>query len=129
MNAAENIPQLDHDDNGHPGGSLPSSERGLDDLRTEAISLGVRIDQRWGATRLQQEIDAALAAPSPADDRGARREPTLHELNMQQWASDASNRDTNEKAAEAAKAAVVQTLAEKRPDGKRTQKNLRASME
>jgi hypothetical protein len=44
---------------------------------------------------------------------------------MEQWASDAENRDVNEQAGAAAKAAVVDVLAEKRPDGKRTRKNLR----
>lgn len=53
------------------------------------------------------------------------REKTLHELNMEQWASDRANRDLNEKAGEAAKVAVVETLAEKRLDGKRTRKDLR----
>lgn len=55
----------------------------------------------------------------------APREKTLHELNMEQWASDAENRDVNEQAGAAAKAAVVDVLAEKRPDGKRARKNLR----
>ncbi|MGB3389455.1 MAG: hypothetical protein WBA88_15890 [Pseudaminobacter sp.] len=53
------------------------------------------------------------------------REKTLHELNQEQWASNRANRDLNEKAGEAAKVAVVETLAEKRPDGKRTRKDLR----
>lgn len=30
-----------------------------DDLRAEAESLGVKVDKRWKADRLQQEIDAA----------------------------------------------------------------------
>lgn len=53
------------------------------------------------------------------------REKTLHELNMEQWEADAANRDINLKAGEAARVAVVETLAEKRPDGKRTRKDLR----
>lgn len=53
------------------------------------------------------------------------REKTLHELNQEQWASNRANHDLNEKAGEAAKVAVVETLAEKRPDGKRTRKDLR----
>ena len=53
------------------------------------------------------------------------REKTLHELNQEQWKSDRENYDLNLKAGEAAKVAVVETLAEKRPDGKRTRKDLR----
>jgi len=53
------------------------------------------------------------------------REKTLHELNQEQWAADAAARDLNEKAGEAAKVAVVETLAEKRPDGKRIRKDIR----
>ena len=103
-----------------------SDEADVEKLRAEAESLGVKIDQRWGAPRLQQEIDAALAAPS-AEEKPAEppREKTLHELNMEQWRSDRANYDLNAKAGEAAKVAVVQTLAEKRPDGKRTRKDLR----
>lgn len=120
MSDETNIPQLDHDDNGKAGGSLPASERGLDDLRAEAESLGVKVDQRWGAPRLQQEIDAALTKPAEP-----LREKTLHELNLEQWRSNRENYDLNMRAGEAAKVAVVETLAEKRPDGKRTRKNLR----
>lgn len=32
-----------------------------DDLRAEAEELGVKVDKRWKADRLQQEIDAARA--------------------------------------------------------------------
>jgi hypothetical protein len=120
MSDETNIPQLDHDENGKAGGSLPASERGLDDLRAEAESLGVKVNQRWGAPRLQQEIDAALAKPAEPP-----REKTLHELNLEQWRSNRENSDLNLKAGEAAKVAVVETLAEKRPDGKRTRKDLR----
>lgn len=124
MTDETNIPQLDHDQNGGTGGSLPAADRGLDHLRAEAESLGVKVDQRWGAPRLQQEIDAALAAPVP-EPAAPDREKTLHELNMEQWASDRANRNLNEAAGEAARVAVVETLAEKRPDGKRTRKDLR----
>ena len=128
MSDETNIPQLDHDDNGKAGGSLPASERGLDELRTEAESLGVKVDQRWGAPRLQQEIDAALAAPAaqPASEPASPpREKTLHELNMEQWRSDRANYSLNSNAAEAAKVAVAQTLSAKRPDGRRARKDLR----
>ncbi len=119
-----------------------SDDADVEKLRAEAESLGVKIDQRWGAPRLQQEIDVALAAPRTAHeiDNGLPapqttvemaplREKTLHELNMEQWRSDRANYDLNAKAGEAAKVAVVQTLAEKRPDGKRTRKDLRPASE
>jgi hypothetical protein len=33
----------------------------LDELRLEASSIGVSVDQRWGEKRLRSEIDKALA--------------------------------------------------------------------
>jgi hypothetical protein len=36
-----------------------------DNLKSQAESLGINIDGRWSDTRLQQEIDNALAAPAP----------------------------------------------------------------
>lgn len=135
MTEQTNIAQLDHDNNGHAGGSLPAAQRGLEDLRGEAESLGVKVDMRWGEPRLQEEIDRALAGPelstpsAPGADAGvseeAPREKSLHELNMEQWASNRDNFNMNEMAGEAAKHAVMETLAETRPDGKRTRKNLR----
>lgn len=55
----------------------------------------------------------------------AQREPTLHELNLEARRIDRELRGINNEAGEAAKAAVIEVLAEKRPDGKRTRKNLR----
>lgn len=57
------INPLDHDGDGSPGGSLPAAERGedIDKLRADAEALGIAIDRRWGARRLQAEIDKALA--------------------------------------------------------------------
>jgi len=54
---------LDHDGDGAPGGSLPAAERGedIDKLRAAAEALNIAIDRRWGAKRLQAEIDKALA--------------------------------------------------------------------
>jgi len=54
---------LDHDGDGASGGSLPASERGedIDKLRADAEALNIAIDRRWGAKRLQAEIDKALA--------------------------------------------------------------------
>ena len=34
----------------------------IDDLRTEAAELGIKVDARWKKSRLQQEIEAAKAA-------------------------------------------------------------------
>lgn len=56
-------------------------------------------------------------------------EKSLHELNMEQRQSAKLTREMNEEAGEAARAAVVETLEGKRPDGKRTRKNLRGSAE
>ena len=50
---------LDHDGDGNPDGSLPASERGLDDLRAEAEALGIKADRRWGEARLRDEIAKA----------------------------------------------------------------------
>lgn len=50
---------LDHDGDGAAGGSLPSTERGLDELRAEAEALGVKADRRWGEARIRDEIAKA----------------------------------------------------------------------
>ncbi|MGB3044551.1 MAG: hypothetical protein WBB98_15330 [Xanthobacteraceae bacterium] len=54
---------LDHDGDGAAGGSLPAAERGedIDKLRADAEALNIAVDRRWGAKRLQVEIDKALA--------------------------------------------------------------------
>jgi len=54
---------LDHDGDGAAGGSLPAAERGedIDKLRADAEALNIAVDRRWGAKRLQAEIDKALA--------------------------------------------------------------------
>jgi hypothetical protein len=63
------LSQLDHDGDGNPGGSLPASERGLDDLWDEYREVtGEEPDKRWGATRLRAEIDAAREAQEAADE-------------------------------------------------------------
>lgn len=51
---------LDHDKDGHKGGSLPASERDVcDDLREEyELVAGKRADRRWGEARLREEIIA-----------------------------------------------------------------------
>jgi hypothetical protein len=53
------------------------------------------------------------------------QQKTLHELNVEQRAHDRALRDRNQAAGEAAKVAVVDVLSERRPDGKRTRKDLR----
>lgn len=56
----------------------------------------------------------------------APREKTLHELNREQRQVNRQLREMNEEAAEAARKAVAGVLDGKRPDGRRTRKNLRA---
>lgn len=53
---AKNL-QLDHDKSGKAGGSLPAEVRGLDELRAAVVAKGGIPDKRWGAKRLQAEID------------------------------------------------------------------------
>jgi hypothetical protein len=53
------VAAFDYDGDGSPGGSLPASQRGLDELKAEAHALGVKVDRRWGERRLRAEIDAA----------------------------------------------------------------------
>lgn len=55
-----------------------------------------------------------------------QREKSLHELNMEQRKIDQGLREVNEKAAHAAGRAALSVLNKHRPDGKRTQKQLRA---
>lgn len=47
---------LDAATDGDAGGQDGDGEPDLDDLRAQAETLGVRVDKRWGAERLQQEI-------------------------------------------------------------------------
>lgn len=47
---------FDHDGDGKAGGSKPASKRGLDSLRLEAESLGIKVDRRWGHDTLQRKI-------------------------------------------------------------------------
>jgi hypothetical protein len=51
---------LDRDGDGFPGGSLPASERGLDDLweQYEALT-GQPADRRWGEATLLRKIEEA----------------------------------------------------------------------
>jgi hypothetical protein len=51
--------KFDHNGDGKPGGSKPASQRGLGDLKAEAIALGIAIDRRWGERRLRAEIEKA----------------------------------------------------------------------
>jgi hypothetical protein len=51
--------KFDHNGDGKPGGSKPAAERGLDELKAEAIALGITIDRRWGERRLRAEIEKA----------------------------------------------------------------------
>jgi hypothetical protein len=48
----------------------------MDDLKKQAEELGITVDKRWSEARLQQEIDKALAAPTPgAADAGLQNAP------------------------------------------------------
>lgn len=37
----------------------------MDELKKQAAELGIKVDGRWSADRLQAEIDEALDAPAP----------------------------------------------------------------
>jgi hypothetical protein len=50
---------FDHDGDGHPGGSLPADQRGLEDLRAQAAALGITVDRRWGERKLLAVIAGA----------------------------------------------------------------------
>jgi hypothetical protein len=50
---------LDHDGDGKPGGSLPSDQRGLHELRAEARALGISVDRRWSEARIKRAIAEA----------------------------------------------------------------------
>lgn len=50
-----------------PRVELVPADDGLDALRAEAEAAGVRVDRRWGETRLREEI-AAVARPQAAAD-------------------------------------------------------------
>lgn len=117
----------------------------MSDLKAQAEELGIEVDGRWSDETLQQKIDEALAAdPTPdahpldhdADGKKGGfvkpeqlvREKTLHELNLEARKIDRALRGLNDDAAEAARKAVSDTLNEKRPDGRRTRKNLRAAV-
>lgn len=53
---------LDHDGDGRKGGSLPASDREMDDLRAQYEELfGDAPDGRWGEKRVRDAIDAKLA--------------------------------------------------------------------
>ena len=43
-----------------PAGHALALEAGLSRLRADAQGLGITVDRRWGAKRLQAEIDLAL---------------------------------------------------------------------
>jgi len=53
------------------------------------------------------------------------QEKSLHELNQEYLRFDRQRRSANEKAADAARSAVVNTLDQRLPNGKRIQKDLR----
>lgn len=57
---------FDHDKNKLPGGSLPASERGLDDLRAKyEIVTGRKPDRRWGAKTLEMKIELNALQHTP----------------------------------------------------------------
>lgn len=97
----------------------------MDDLKKEAGALGIEVDGRWSDETLREKIAEAKKSDEPKPVKAPSREKTLHELNMEARAIDRALRDTHNEAGERAKRAVVETLNEKRPDGKRARKNLR----
>lgn len=104
----------------------------MSDLNKQAEELGIEVDGRWSDETLRDKIRQALSAPvanpdlpEPKEPMEPTREKTLHELNMEARRYDREMRGLNSKAAEAAKRAVEDTLAEKRPDGRRTRKPVR----
>lgn len=49
-------------DDSEPGGEGTEPEAELDHLREQAEAAGVKVDGRWGADRLREEIEAAASA-------------------------------------------------------------------
>lgn len=79
----------------------------MEQLRQQAIALGIKVDGRWSEQRLKEEIAMVNEEQKPA---APVREKTLHELNMEARAIDRALRDANREAGEAAKSAVENTL-------------------
>jgi hypothetical protein len=52
---------LDHDGDGHPGGSLPASKRGKDDIHAALDAAGIPYDRRWGRARLEALLHTEAA--------------------------------------------------------------------
>lgn len=63
--AAQTFHPLDHDKDGHKGGSLPSPQRETAALIAEAEALGIEVDRRWGVQKLLDEIHDAKAKQAP----------------------------------------------------------------
>ena len=94
----------------------------MDELMKQAKALGIDVDGRWSEETLREKIAEAKPEQQAAKPP---REKTLHELNLEARANDRAMRGLNDTAADAARRAVSDTLNEKRPDGKRTRKNIR----
>jgi hypothetical protein len=57
---------LDHDFSGKPGGSLPASQRGKDDLHAALEAAGIEFDRRWGRARLEALLEGNDAIQTEA---------------------------------------------------------------
>ncbi|MHC2481562.1 hypothetical protein [Rhizobium leguminosarum] len=93
----------------------------MTDLEKQAEELGIKVDKRWSADRLQQEIDKALAAPAPAALDTAKEDAEKAELDaLRAEKAEREKAETQRKADE--KRAVEAAKAEADAEAERVEK-------
>jgi len=98
----------------------------MSDLKHEAEALGIEVDGRWSEETLMQKIiEAQEQQPEPAGEPRFENVP-LHVLNQQAIRAAKNRRLLENQAADKARNAVLDSLANRRPSGKPFRKPLRA---